>query len=171
MRFKIAATVVFLSAITGAFIAFEPSQQPSQQYDRHAKFAVIQNGSVVDMSSQEFQMNAEDVKLEQGRSLIVETSSENMTWQRFLETMPVELSSPEASELCVTVLETEECGEGAVLLNGENVQGSEISTEISQGDTFLIVVDTESWKNVSQRFEDYKLPDKYKPFWLRGRSA
>lgn len=171
MRFKIAATVVFLSALSGAFIAFEPVQKPSQQYDRHAKFAVIQNGSVVDTSSQQFRMNTDDVKLEEDRSLIVETKSENVTWQRFIETIPVELSSPEASELCVTVLDSEKCGEGAVLLNGKEVQGPEFSTKISQGDTFLIVVDTENWRNVSQRFEEYSLPERYKPFWLRGRSA
>lgn len=170
MQFKTTAVVIFVSAVVGAVLAFSSSEvENPDEVHQHAKFAVVTNGSNADMTSQKFQLNAEDVHLEGNRSHIVHKHAEGVTWARFLQTIPVEVGNSTASRLCVEVSRQETCGDGAVVLNGET--SPNLSTGISQGDTLLVIVSTDGWGQISKDFRESELPEAYRPFWLNGREV
>lgn len=170
MEFKIAATIIFISAITGSFLAFSGSEvDTSGDVHKHAKFAVVTNGSDVEMTSKKFQLNSEDVHLEANRSHIVHKHADGVTWNRFIETLPVEIRDSNASKLCVKVVEDESCGSGSIILNEDT--SPDLDSEISQGDKLLVVVSTDRWEEISEDFMDSELPDAYRPFWLNGREV
>lgn len=165
MRTKIAAVTVFFAAVIGASLAFLPAE--SSQVHSHAKFAVILDGQVVDMSSRQFQLNSRKVHLESGKSHIVHKHSAGVTWSEFLGTLPVKVRHPDASDICVAVRRREVCGKGAVILNGE--KAGNLSQVIEQGDTLVIAAGMENYMSQARKFYETPLPAAYRPFWLDGR--
>lgn len=167
MRLLVASTVVFLSALAGATLGFTGLQNTGVEHEEHAKFAVVVNGSNIGIEADRFD-SRDDFSIVGENSNIIRKDAENLTWQQFLDRMPLGVQESEASDLCVEFSEREFCGKGGTLVNG---QENSLGRQISQGDTFLLVVSTEGWKNISQDFESSSLPDRYKPFWLTGEEV
>lgn len=167
MRLLVASTVVFLSALTGATLAFTGPQNTVVEHEEHAKFAVVVNGSNIGIEAERFDSRGE-FSIVGENSNIIRKDAENLTWRQFLDRMPLGVQESEASDLCVEFSEREFCGEGATLVNG---QENSLGQQISQGDTFLLVVSTEGWEDISNYLGSSSLPDRYKPFWLTGKEV
>ena len=168
MKFKIVATIVFLSASLGAYAAFEDQQVREVDRTEYAKYAVVVNGSTVDIDSSEFDYSGDSFVLAEKNSNIIQKKSENLTWTKFVEEVPLGVENTSASDICVSFSETEFCGNGGVLVNGER---ENLDKDVEQGDTLVIVVSTRNWRDVTQYLGDTDLPERYRPFWLKGEKV
>lgn len=131
----------------------------------HAMFYIVVNGSEKDLTSERFQLQEDYVHLEGNRSNIVHKHAEGVEWKDFLETINTSIDSGE--EFCIELYAENHCGDGKAVLNG--VEDPDLSREITQGDSFLVIVETE---NMSDKVDEYmkrQLPRVYKPSGSRGK--
>ena len=174
--YELASSVILVSISIGLIASAglsngengNPSDTNSEEVHEHALFHVVINGSEVDFTDQRYQLNARDVHLENNRSDIVHKHESGVTWSRFLNTINTTYwRSNSTGNLCVRTYETETCGDGAVYLNGEQVE--DLDTEFRQDDHLLIVLDTANRTQVVEEYMKQQLPQEYKPLSQRGR--
>jgi hypothetical protein len=174
--YELASSVILVSVsiglIASAGIANGETESSSDGHQgevhEHALFHVVINGSEVDFTERKYQLNAGDVHLENNKSDIVHKHESGVTWSRFLNTINTTYwRSNSTGNLCLSMYDTETCGDGAVYLNGEEVE--DLDAEFRQDDHLLIVLDTENRTAVMQEYMKQQLPQEYKPQSQRGR--
>lgn len=171
--YEIAASVILISAGIGMIASVgvpleNDDTEQSPEVHEHALFHVVINGSEVDFTDPRFQLNAQDVHLENNKSDIVHKHESGVTWSRFLESVNTTYwRSNSTGNLCLSMPQREVCGDGAVYLNGEQVE--DLETEFQQDDHLLIVLDTENRTGVLEEYMKQQLPADYKPESQRGR--
>ncbi|MFQ3275141.1 MAG: hypothetical protein ACI9SF_000283 [Candidatus Nanohaloarchaea archaeon] len=173
--YEIAATVILLSAGIGLLTSIGFSQPVDDQTDtqethEHALFHVVINGSERDFTDQKFQLNSQAVHLENNKSDIVHKHRTGVQWSQFLDTINTTYwRSNSTGNLCVSIYSETDCGSGAVYLNGEKTE--DLNQEIFQGDSLLIVLNTENQTAVVNEYTRQQLPPEYKPPAVRGNRA
>lgn len=175
--YEIASSIILISVsiglIASAGLSGEDSANSSHESSpetvhKHALFHTVVNGSEVDFTERKFQLNARDVHLENNKSDIVHKHESGVTWDRFLETINTTYwSSNSTGNFCIDMYERERCGDGAIYLNGEKVEG--LDRDIHQDDHLLIVLDTANRTEVVEEYMKQQLPPAYKPQSQRGR--
>lgn len=186
--YQIAAPIILVAALTGfsAGITFNPdlgdteilsAEEPEENNsdDRigsvgsahdHALFHVVVNGSERDFTDKKFQLNSRYVHLENNKSDIVHKHATGVTWGMFFQTINLSTST-ENKSLCLDIQGNRSCGSGSVVLNGDF--NPSLDQEISQGDNFLVILDTEEQRELSEEYMRKQLPEYYRP-QSRGRS-
>ncbi|MFB6190038.1 MAG: hypothetical protein ABEJ91_00525 [Candidatus Nanohaloarchaea archaeon] len=127
----------------------------------HALFYVVVNGTELDFSGKEYQLNSKFVHLEGNRSDIVHKHAQGVTWNRFLDTINVSINST-TGQVCLSRPGERYCGEGRVAVE----DGKNLSAEIRQGDNLAVVIGGK----VNQTIDEYlgkRLPPAFRES-LRG---
>jgi len=177
---KLAPLLIGLSIMAGIGLSASPDVVPkigsmvedtdsSQNYrvvHEHALFHIVVNGTEEDLSAEQFQLKAKKVHLENNMSDVVHKHRSGVSWQDFMESINVSVAEGKASDICLRIYEKERCGEGKVILNGEK---ADLDTEISQGDNFLIILDTTDMDSEIESYMKLQLPNIFKPEASRGR--
>lgn len=123
----------------------------------HALFFVEVNGSELNLSTREYQLQSPYVHLENGRSHTVHKHAENVTWRYFLNTIDISLEQS-GSETCLKTIDTETCGNLTVSLNGNT--DTVLEKEIQQGDNLAIVL--EGPENATRKYMEKKLDTEFR---------
>jgi hypothetical protein len=172
--YEIAATVILLAVGAGLVSSIGLSQPVENQQEKttqetheHALFHVVINGSEKNFTDQKFQLNARNVHLENNKSDIVHKHRTGVEWSGFLNTINTTYwRSNSTGNLCLSIYEETNCGEGNVYLNGEKVE--DLDQEIFQGDNLLIILKTENQSQIAEEYMKQQLPPEYKPQSVRG---
>lgn len=171
--YEIASMVMLISVGLGIFLSIglndtNNHNSGTEQVHEHALFHVVINGSEVDFADQKFQLQAGRVHLENNKSDIVHKHQAGVKWSGFLKTINTTYwRSNSTGNLCVDIYNEVTCGDGAVYLNGEKINDTDV--EISQGDHLVIVLDTENRTKLMQEYMKQQLPQDYKPQSVRGK--
>lgn len=175
--YEIAATVILLAtgiglvASTGLSHPIENETSPSEKVEEtheHALFHVVINGSEKDFTEQKFQLNARDIHLENNKSEIVHKHKTGVEWSKFLNTINTTYwRSNSTGNFCLDIYQETNCGDGAIYLNGEEVDN--LDREIFQGDNLLVILNTDNRTAVVDDYMKKQLPPDYKPASSRGK--
>lgn len=122
----------------------------------HALFFVNVNGSEIDLTEEQFQLQSQKVHLENNRSNIVHKHAEGVTWGKFLDTINTSIEQNKNSS-CISMPENNYCGNMTVLLNGEEFDREK---EIQQGDNLAVVIGN-STEQKARKYMEFSLPRAY----------
>lgn len=111
-----------------------------------------------DLTGEKFQLRSRYVHMENNRPHIVHKHVENITWSYFLETMDIEVGFEE-NQICVSFEDERNCGNGSVLLNGEEIR--DLDREIQQDDNFAIILPRD--EGIREGYMEEVLPQDYRP--------
>ena len=154
-------TVLALAVTAGLFLVEErPQNHKSGEVHSHALFYIVVNTTEKDFSGENFQLQAQDVHLENNESRIVHKHSAGVTWKEFLDTLNVSIE--EGNETCVDVQGNSTCGPGEVYST------SSIDSEIEQGEKLVVAIGP-SHGEIVEEYRKHQLPREYKPASMRGR--
>lgn len=115
----------------------QESEQGVEPTHRHAMFFLNLNGEEKNLTGEKYQLRSNYVHLENNRPHTVHKHVEGITWKYFLEKLDIDVNQSE-DELCVTFSGDETCGNGSVVLNGEEI--TELEKPILQDDNFAIIL-------------------------------
>lgn len=142
---------------SGQFSSPGEEKQDLEVTHEHAMFFLYLDEEK-DLTGEKYQLQSRYVHMENNRPHIVHKHVENITWGYFLDTMDIEVGF-EGNQTCVTFEGEESCGNGSVILNGEEIK--DLDREIRQDDNFAIILPRD--EGIMDGYMDEVLPPDYRP--------